>query len=326
LDLAEVYRVIEMLRLWHTLRIVAIMFVTTVIAFVALDAMDASIRIRRALQRIGRYLEKLALPPKAAIAIVAALFSPRAAHTVVATMYRRKEVSDKQVILFSLIAAPFSALNTVLRTTFPIALASLGPKYAAIYLAIALVPAATRFVMGLLYGVAVRRSMIASSTSIEDIVVMRSTHFNLKRSICRGIRVGYRLGIRILIALILINVLMALGILSYIATYLEPLAKVFGLSSTATAIFMIAALRPTLAIVALGDMLSRGVVTAVEGFTAIVLGHILFFLLIDTPRAILPLYTALYSLRIGLKVVLLILLSQAISLPIQLTIIGLLAP
>ncbi len=308
--------------MWYVVRVVVIVFVSTVIAYVVVEFVTSSRSAMRFLAPLGRRLERIALPVKAVPAVFLAPFDSKAAHSVMATLYRRGEVVDSQVMILVLIVSPFTALNTVLKYSLPIALGSLGLVPALIYLLISLVPALTRFCMGVLFGLRMSRRGVGESCGSTQ-VFSKERKPEFREALKRGVRLASRLCLRITIALMIVNTLIALGVFDLITPYLKPIAHAFRLGPKATMIFAVSVIRPSLAIITLGSMLDSGVISLSEGFKAMVIGHILFFLLMDTPQAIIPFYTAFYNTRIAFKIVLLVLASQLISLPIQLALINL---
>ncbi len=319
----------ERMRAWLVLKLSALTYALTLATYVTAEALRRYGRLPKGVAKLGKVFNALSIPPQASPALLLAPLGARGMHTYLATLYRRGEVRDAHVLTFTLLTSPASSLNLLLRTSFPVALASLGPYGALLYLAIALTPSAVRAVAGIAYGTwrgrgkgrpgreGPVRKPLAGSAGRSPSGRKASWAAVLKR----GSGVAALISLRLAAVFMIVNLLSAAGVFATLAQALKPYLQYVGLSPAASAVLVTAAVKPSVALMTLAALVKGGAVTLGEGMAALAVGRLAYLLMIEAWRAVLPFYSALYRASLAVKILAALALTQAASLPLQLLVI-----
>lgn len=317
----------EGMRLWLVIKLSALTYALTLAAYVTAEAIRRCGKLPKGMGRVGRVLKALSIPPQASPALLLAPLGARGMHAYLATLYRRGEVRDGQVLTFTLLTSPAASLNLLLRFSFPIALATLGPCGALLYLAVAVTPSAVRAVAGAAYGL--WRGRKAGAGLKEGCGSAHGGGGGRGAGTLRpwgevlrsGSRVAALMSLRLAAVFMIVNLLAAAGAFTTLAHALKPYLQYVGLSPAASAVLVTAAVKPSVALMTLGALVKGGALTLGEGLTALVIGRLAYLLVIEAWRAVIPFYSALYRASLALKVFAAMALTQAASLPLQLLLI-----
>ncbi len=310
--------VLEGLRLALILKLTLITFSVTLTAYVLSDALSLWRGASAITESLGRLMSRVSIPAKASIALLLAPLGGRGMHSYLATLYRRGEVRDEHVLTFTLITSPITSLNLLLRFSFPVALASLGFWGALTYLGLAVIPSLIRSIAGVVYGLRIKGGGGEGGEGVS-----KQLRPCLRKSVKKGLSLSLKIAARFAAVFIVVNALSYLGLFNAFSTYLRPYVSMIGLSPAASVIIITSVFKPSIALMAAGALISNGSLHLPDALTALVIGRLAYLAITESSRAIIPFYSAMYRVKLALKVLAALLATQAASLPLQIAIIKL---
>lgn len=238
---------------------------------------------RLLMSRLDRYMQplskRLGIP---ASLILLTIAEARSAHAVAAEYLKKGEIGPSHVVKFSLVTWPFRTFLMHLRLGIvQLALSSLGPL-GAIYLGVVYLPSLTGLAMGLVL-------WRGAAWPSLDIAARAAPRVNiLKTSL--SIAARYAAFETLFLALDMAGLRIDLSFIP--------------LSPEAVAIASIAAVRPSLGIMAAAPAYWGGRINAAETLAALLIGRLLYMSIYEFPRSTVQFYGAIYPPGLAGKLVL----------------------
>ncbi|MDD2754522.1 MAG: nucleoside recognition protein [Methanothrix sp.] len=262
------------------------------------------------------------LPAVSASTFVISLGSALAANTVIARMLAEGQLSDRQAFLSAImnsVPVYFRELFTYqLAFVIPVLGIFVGGAYAVISIATGLIKMALVLVMGRAYLPADLSAPSASSFARLSLS-QPQTWSNLKKaaikSLCGQSRIFLRIAGLYFIMTFLVLYLSREGILQSLDVL--PLAHFFGVPPETIIPLTIYVASPKAGITLLGPLIQNGGISETKALIVLMLGS-LFMLPFYSLRSLLPNYTSVFGMKLGLS---LVIISTGISVAVRLSVL-----
>ncbi len=279
--------------------------------------------VNRALFFVKPLINGSNLPDNLSLPAVIGIIDARAEHSIVSSMLRRRIIDEDEVLVYNLVTSPIGFLYT-LRFIIPITIASLGLVAGGICIALHFLRSIIAFLMGFLWGrLFLRPRSIKVEIGVQGIDKSSISRSNVIRAARESLSMTIYFLKRYAIVLAILFLLNYLNVFSYITITVKWIASPIPLTPQALSILVTHTISPTSGYIVAGEMIRQGAVTMRNALTALVLGSFLFLLFFDITRHSFPFYATLYPVRTALKLSILLIITSAISLPVQLAIVSL---
>jgi len=280
-----------------------------------------------AFQRISHLARPLVcishLPAVSASTFVISLGSALAANTVIARLKAEGQMSERQVFLSAImnsVPVYFRELFTYqLAFVIPVLGIFVGGAYAVISIATGLMKLALVLVLGRAYLPAdLSASSVSPASSAEPLQPhLPQTHKNLRQAAIKSLSGQSRIFLRIaglyFIMTFLVLYLSREGILQSLDVM--PLAQFFQVPPETVIPLTIYVASPKAGIALLGPLIQNGGISETKALIVLMLGS-LFMLPFYSLRSLLPNYTSVFGMRLGLS---LVMISTGISVAVRLS-------
>ncbi|NYT01439.1 MAG: nucleoside recognition protein [Methanosarcinales archaeon] len=253
----------------------------------------------RRLSYIARPLVTAAhLPAISASSFVVSLGSAVAANAMIARFRKEESLSDREALLCAVMNSIPVYLREIFTYQIPIVIPALGTLvgglYAMVFMVTALVKVSLVVILGRAY---LERREVELDVALPVRASMRSAAL---RSLHSQSRIFARISILYLAMTFLVFLLTDRGFFE--ALSILPVARAFGIPAESLVPLTSYVASPILGISLLGPMIHSGTLNAVQAMTVLMLGS-MFMLPIFAMRSMVPNYTALFGMRLGLSVV-----------------------
>ncbi len=261
--------------------------------------------------------DQLSLP--AAIGIIDA----RAEHSIISSLFRRHVISEAEVLVYNLVTDPLGFIYT-LRYLIPRTIAPLGLVVGSTCIALHFIRSVMAFLIGFICGkLLLKPKEVTSEVGVPSVGNRDSVS---RDGIVRASKEALLMTIyflkRYAVVLAVLFFLDYLHVFDYMAIAIKQLTSPIPLTPQAFSILIAHTVSPTYGYIVAGEMIRQGAVAVKEALIALTLGSFLFLLFNDITRHSFPFYATLYPARTALKLSLLLILTSAISLPVQLVVVN----
>jgi len=284
---------------------------------VEMDAFSCITHLARPLVSVSH------LPAVSASTFVISLGSALAANTVIARLLAEGQLTDRQAFLSAImnsVPVYFRELFTYqLAFVIPVLGIFVGGAYAVISIATGLIKMALVLILGRAY-LPADLSAVPSASSCAWLSLSRpETWSNLKEAAKKSLRGQTRIFLRIaglyFIMTFLVLYLSREGILQSLDVL--PLAHFFGVPPETIIPLTIYVASPKAGITLLGPLIQNGGISETKALIVLMLGS-LFMLPFYSLRSLLPNYTSVFGMRLGLS---LVIISTGISVAVRLSVL-----
>ncbi|RKY27556.1 MAG: hypothetical protein DRP76_00825 [Candidatus Omnitrophota bacterium] len=236
------------------------------------------------------------------LSFLTAFVSPTAGNSMLLALYREGKINSKGVILTAL-ANSFPAGLMPWRWMLPVVLSVLGMT-GLLYFGITVVAGFMKLLVVLIAG----RAILPKGNNFLHEPKQTTKKTTLKEAIPVSLRNTKKMGIRILEIIVpvtvLVFVLLDLGMLKILTSYLEKFAKVLPIPAEGVPIIVSQLASNIAGFTVAGNLLAKGVITANKLILCLLVGNILSFT-ITTFRILIPFNIGIFGRGLGLKIVLL---------------------
>ncbi len=241
-------------------------------------------RIREAANRMTKLTSKANL--KSGVAIVAFFTNKIVGMTVLAEMYKKKLIDNKEVIIASIIGMFPLGIRAIALILGPIAISSLGAKLGTIFCTLELT---SRFIIMLLAVYIGRRILSGGSISY-------SVETSLKENLTNTLKHFLRITAILAVTIFLVSLFFNSGIL-----------KMIGASNSPSLLIAVAGASSTIAgFGTAGLFLSKGQITGSDAMLALMVG-LLIHRIVEMLRLSLPLNVSLFGPGLGTRLTIVLL-------------------
>jgi len=250
------------------------------------------------------------LPAISASSFVVSLGSAVAANAMIARFRKEETLSDGEALLCAVMNSIPVYLREIFTYQIPIVIPALGTLVGGLYATVFLITALVKVSLVVILG----RTYLAKRDVELDMAepVGISVRSAAARSLHSQIKIFTRISVLYLAMTFLVFFLTDRGFFEALSVL--PMARAFGIPAESLVPLTSYVASPILGISLLGPMIHSGTLNAVQAMTVLMLGS-MFMLPIFAMRSMVPNYTALFGMRLGLVVVI---FSTGISIMVRL--------
>ncbi|GEM_PF-4670146 len=292
----------------NLVKLVALMIITVFIAHLFTDYIVNKKRIIELISRPFKPITKIfKISEYGYLGLVMSIIHFRSSHVTYATLLKNKVLTERDVIVFTLIQEPLSKVTIISRFLLPLVFSILPPTLAFKLITIIYLESISLFLVGSLYAFMTSKK-ISHHIDVSDEVKLLGDKtqlevVGLKGRILKSLKFTLSVCWRIVITLTIISLMINFGLLELIAQFLKNVLT--GIDSS----IVIIATTHTFSLIAgiclAGEMLRNGVIDEWSAFLGLILGrlpHIGFYTQFINE---LPFLYGLYGLRLSMKIILL---------------------
>lgn len=252
------------------------------------------------LEKIGKPLTSLSNLPKACgVTFIAAIGSPTAANTMLQDLRENKVLTDKEVLLASLLNTTVVPIRETFTYHLPVILPALGLYVGMVYIGTLWLGTLVLLLFVIVCGKILLKDrnvdVDASVVSVEEVAFEKSIGNATKKSLKRFGRIGFTF----LSVTFVVFMLMNLGIIEKIEEYVIPFAKILNLPPIVFPPIAAYIASPLVGFSMIGSLIHSGVITEKEAIISLLFGSI-FMLPILYLRFYFPQWISIFGLRLGI--------------------------
>ncbi len=253
----------------------------------------------RRLEKIGKPLTSLAnLSQVCGVAFIAAIGSPTAANTMLQDLRENKVLTDKEVLLASLLNTTVVPVKETFTYHLPVILPALGLYVGIVYIGTLWLGTLVLLLFVIVCGKILLRDrnvdIDAGGVSVEEVVFEKSIRNATKKSLKRFGRIGFTF----LSVTFVVFILMNLGLIERIEEYVTPFAKLLNLPPIVFPPIAAYIASPLVGFSMVGSLIYSGVITKEEAIISLLFGSI-FMLPVLYLRLYFPQWISIFGLRLG---------------------------
>jgi hypothetical protein len=261
---------------------------------------------------VSRPLVSLAhLPEICASSFIVSLGSTIAANSMVARFKEDNSLENKEVFLCTMINSIPAYIREIFTYQIPIVVPALGLFAGGLYATVFMVTALVKILVVIILG-----RLLFEPRSYVQAVPEAKKGISLDKAVSKVLRSQRRIFLRIASVYLLMTYILFLlrerGLFESMS--ILPIAGIFGIPPESIVPLTTYVASPILGISMLGPMIHSGSVSEVQAMIVLMLGS-MFMLPVFALRSMVPNYTALFGLKLGLSVVV---LSTGISILVRL--------
>ena len=262
------------------------------------------------LKKIGAITKLANLPEVCGVTFAVAIVSPTAANSMLQNMRENKILSDKEVLLASLLNSTIVPLRETFTYHLPVILPILGLYVGIVYVGTIWLSSLALLTFVIIYG---RMSLKNTSKKINVTVDNYCNHNrSIGNIIKRCLNRFKRICVTLIVTTFLIFTMLDLSLTKKIEEYIMPLGKVIGLPPQIFPAIAAYIVSPIVGFSMLATLLHNGIITEHDAIISLLLGSI-FMIPILYARYYFPQWISIFGLKLGI-------LRGMISLSISITI------
>ena len=277
--------------------------------FIGLFGAEVSLQLglMKKFEPLNRPLIKIShLPPEAGLGLVAGIGSTLAANSMLAGFHKDKRISDKEVILSSLLSSTPVYIKETFTYQLPVVFPVLGVFVGMAHLLIFWFSGLVKLFLIILVGrkILPARSIDSPMDCPDD---KKHLSNNFKQIIKRAFKNQMKPFMKIVFIYISITFIILLlshfGILKIIESQVTPLTSCINLPSNIVTPVATYIIHPIAGISSMGTLLRQGEITNYQTIVALLLGSLILLPVLSL-RGLLPKYISLFGFRIGTIIIL----------------------
>jgi len=253
------------------------------------------------ISRIGRPLSRFArLPDGCGFAVITAMVSFLAANAMLQNMRENKILTDRETFLASLLTGSVAPVKEIFTYHLHVILPALGLYAGTIYMGTLWLGSLALLLFVVVASRVFLRNRPDEQKSVDlnfDVLPLSSSSrwFALKRFLKRLGRIGGTF----FVVTVIVFLLMEIGIMAKIESYLEPLSKLFRIPAAALPAVAAYIASPIVGITMMGSIMRQQVITEHQAIIALLFGSV-FMLPVLYLRFYFPQWISIFGLRLGI--------------------------
>jgi len=265
-----------------------------------------------------RFVVRIAgLPLQLSSVLTVGLIDSRAEHSILSTLYKEGKIGDRHVMSYTMMAMPFSGTRLLIQYTLPTAVALLGVDMGLMYFLLMVIA----LLVAIAIGVVIGRTSPKLQISVDELEARRGAA-SYKAAAKKALRMCYRVGIRYVVVYTVVTALFFAGVFTYVENLGKAITAYTPLGVYPVTIAVLYSTSPIAAMALAGELASKGLATAKEALMRLILGRLFFAVISEYPRHSFPFYVSFYPVKLAAKLTALLILNTAVSVPVQLLVLG----
>jgi len=287
------------------LPLLLIIFIAMVISEIIIE-----MGLLKKIKKIGAITKLANLPEVCGLTFAVAIISPTAANSMLQNMRENKILSDKEVLLASLLNSTIVPLRETFTYHLPVILPILGLYVGIIYVGTIWLSSLALLTFVIIYG----RMNLKNTSKKINVTVNNycNHHISIGNIIKRCLNRFKRISVTLIVTSFLLFTMLNLSLTKKIEEYIMPLGKIIGLPSQIFPAIAAYIVSPIVGFSMLATLLHNGIITEHDAIISLLLGSI-FMIPILYMRFYFPQWISIFGLKLGI-------LRGIISLSISITI------
>ncbi len=240
------------------------------------------------------------IPNEATVVPAVFMLDGTAAHSTLASLIDKGCVSESEAITTVLISSASRRIGTLLRYYLPVAVPALGFSLAIEYVAFSFVGSMLSIGIGFLYGRLVNEGT-RPQEGFSPPDVRTSKKEAVKKSFVETLRLLRKIALRLGVTILVLIALIDFGAFDLLGEYMGPVLSSTGMSTQSIIVITTQLVSPSAGMVTAGEMFKEGMFTVKEILLTLFLGTILFVVVMDFPRNIMPIFASIYGVKFASK-------------------------
>jgi len=242
-----------------------------------------------------RFVEKIAgLPLQLSSVLTAGLIDSRAEHSILSTLYKEGRIGDRHVMSYTMTAMPFSGTRALIQYILPTAVALLGVNMGLMYFLLMVAASLVAMAIGIVIG----RTSPKLQISVDAPEARRGAA-SYKAAAKKALHMCYRVGIRYVVVYAIVTALLFAGVFAYVENFGKVITTYIPLGVYSATIAVLYGTSPIAAMALAGELVSKGLATAKEALTGLILGRLFFAIISEYPKTLFPLLRQLLPRQTG---------------------------
>ena len=283
-----------------------------IVPIIAIGILATSFAVNLGLmKKLDRFVEPFSKRVKinilSALSVVTCTFSTTAGYAILVEGLNRKIISEREVIVTTLISSFPSVLSHLFTFFIPVVIPILGLFTGTIYVCLIGLAALLKSCIGILLAMCwlkngKKQRALMPLSDINNIKAV-SKRKALNMSVKSTYKLLKRIALIMFVTLFFVSLIFKLNMFDYFSAVLEPITNVLGLESEVVLICATKIVNSYAGIVLAGSLLNNGLISTKGVLIALLLGNVVSFSA-RFFRHSLPLHISMFGPRLGSKTVL----------------------